>query len=82
MPAAPSEPAFDAIVQRWCGLAERRLAHYTELHRSGRWRHYYATEEQFAAHMLDVIKAVKLWAKLAGRQPPATFGDDDLRSAA
>lgn len=82
MPAAPSEPAFDAIVRRWCDLAERRFAHYTDLYRSGRWRHYYATEEQFSAHMLDVIKAVKLWAKLAGRQPPATPGRDDLRPAA
>jgi hypothetical protein len=32
--------------------------------------------------MLDVIKAVKLWAKLAGRPPPATPGYEDLRPAA
>ncbi|MCW5690199.1 MAG: TIGR03809 family protein, partial [Pseudolabrys sp.] len=53
------------IAQRWHGLAEQRLAYYTELYRSGRWKHYY-TQEAFAARMLDVIAAAKKWRKLAG----------------
>jgi len=78
MPPVPGPPPLDAIARKWCALAQRRLDYYTELYRSGRWRHYY-TEETLALRMLDVIKAVKLWDALA----PARPGDkDDLRPAA
>lgn len=70
MPAEQGNPPFDDIARRWHELADRRLANFTEMHRSGRWRHYYRTEAQFAACMLDVIKAAKIWAELAGRAPP------------
>ncbi len=70
MPAGQGKPSFDDLARRWHHLADRRLAHFAELHRSGRWRHYYRTEAQFAARMLDVIKAAKIWAELAGREPP------------
>lgn len=78
MPAAQRAPRLIALSRQWHDLAERRLAYYAELYRSGRWRHYYADREQFAARMLDVIKAAKLWRDLA--QAPAA--DDDLKSAA
>jgi uncharacterized repeat protein (TIGR03809 family) len=78
MPPISRPPPLDAIARKWCDLAQRRLDYYTELYRSGRWRHYY-TEEALALRMLDVIKAVKLWAELS----PARADDkDDLRPAA
>jgi len=83
MPAAQYGPDFDEIVRKWHDLAERRLAYFTELYRSGRWQHYYS-QEYFALRMLDVIRAAKIWREMAG-QPRGDQGagrDDDLRPAA
>jgi hypothetical protein len=82
MPALQGEPRLDVIARKWHELAERRLAYFTELYRSGRWSHYY-TQELFAVRMLDVIRAAKVWADLAGMQPPEQRNtrDDDLRAA-
>jgi uncharacterized repeat protein (TIGR03809 family) len=68
MPQATGSARLDEISARWRDLAERRLAYYTELYRSGRWQHYY-TRERFAMRMLDVIKAAKTWRELAERTP-------------
>ena len=64
MPAVQSDPRFDAIARKWHDLAERRLAYFIELYRSGRWKHYY-TEEQFLARMREAIHAAETWAQLA-----------------
>jgi hypothetical protein len=82
MPQFDGGPRFDLIACKWHALARRRLLHYSELYRSGRWKHYYATREQFAARMLDAIKAVQSWARLAGHEPAAMNDKDDLQSAA
>ena len=82
MPAAQGALQINAISRRWLILAERRLAYYTELYRSGRWAHYYADREAFAVRMLDVIKAAKVWRELAGEPPAAPVAVDDLLSAA
>jgi hypothetical protein len=37
MPALPGAPRFDEISRKWLDLAERRLAYFAELYRSGRW---------------------------------------------
>lgn len=66
MPEAHSSSAPQQVARRWLDLAERRLAYYDELYRSGRWRHYFDTEEQFAVRMLDVIRAAKNFARIAG----------------
>jgi uncharacterized repeat protein (TIGR03809 family) len=83
MPTVQGAPRFDRVVRQWRYLAERRLRDYTELYRSGRWRHYY-TQEQFRLRMFDVVRAVKIWRELAGRprvgQPAGR--DDKLRPAA
>ena len=83
MPAVQGAPRFDRVVRQWRDLAERRLKHYTELYRSGRWQNYY-TQEQFRLRMSDVVKAVKIWRELADRnqveQPAAR--DNELRPAA
>ena len=84
---------LEIIARQWHDLAERRLAHFSELYRSGRWTRYYS-KEHFALRMLNVITAAKIWRDLASRswtdhswtdrskteQPVAR--DDDLRSAA
>ena len=66
MPKAPGAPRLDEIAHKWRNLADRRLAYFTELYRSGRWKHYY-TMESFEVRMRDVIKAAKVWADLADR---------------
>lgn len=67
MRTTPGSSDLEKIAQRWHDLAEQRLAYYTELYRSGRWKHYY-TQEGFAVRMLDVIEDAKKWRRLAGRQ--------------
>ena len=84
MPQAMGSARLDEISARWRDLAERRLAYYTELYRSGRWQHYY-TRERFAMRMLDVIKAAKVWGELADKifaTRIPTGRDDRLRRAA
>lgn len=55
---------YQAVSGKWRDLADRRRAHFVELYRSGRWKHYY-TEEQFLARMREVISAAEAWAQLA-----------------
>ena len=69
---------FDRAARRFLDLAERRLAWYEELYRSGRWRHYFPTEAHFARRMLDVITAVKAFRRVAG---DAAIGDGLPRAA-
>ena len=68
MPATLGVPDFDELSRQWLALAERRLAYYSELYRSGRWQRYY-TAEGFAEQMVDVMKAVTVWRELAGQAP-------------
>jgi len=66
MPTPLGGPRLDEIARKWRGLADRRLLYFSELYRSGRWKHYY-NEESFAARMRDVIKAARVWRDLAER---------------
>ncbi|MGZ8303720.1 MAG: hypothetical protein ACXW2U_14200, partial [Telluria sp.] len=66
MTAMQGGARFEVIARQWHDLAERRLAHYSELYRSGRWVRYYS-KEHFALRMLEVIKAAKIWRDLASR---------------
>jgi hypothetical protein len=75
-------PRFDLIARKWHALAQRRFVYYADLYRSGRWTIYYDSRQAFARHMLDVIKAAKTWARLAGEQPPAHNDGDDCLFAA
>ena len=63
---SPGALRLDEISNKWRGLADRRLAYFTELYRSGRWKHYY-TPESFASRMREVIKAAKDWNDLADK---------------
>jgi len=69
MPAGPNAPRLEKVTRQWLDLAERRLASYEELYRSGRWTHYYPTQELFALRMLDVIKAVKILRRVVQHRP-------------
>ncbi len=80
MPATFNSQRLERVTRRWLQLAERRLAYYEELYRSGRWRHYFPTQEQFALRMLDVIRATKAFQHAVGKTAPQR--DDSLRPAA
>jgi len=64
MSARVHAPPYREVSQKWRDLAERRRAHFVELYRSGRWKHYY-TEEQFLQRMREVIYAAEAWQQLA-----------------
>lgn len=72
------------IARQWHDLAERRLASYEEIYRSGRWKHYFRTQEEFAERMLDVIAAAKTFRRLAELSPSraAATPPNDVRPAA
>jgi len=87
MPPEHGDQPFENLACRWHALAQRCLAHYDELYRSGRWRHYYASQEEFALRLLEVIQATKIWANLAGQRlatkdAQATKDRNDLLTAA
>jgi len=66
MSAIPGPLHYQDVSRQWLALAERRVAYYTELYRSGDWQRYY-TNESFAARINDVIRAVTIWKNLAGQ---------------
>jgi len=53
-------------VRKWHSLAERRRRHFVELYRSERWKRYY-TEEEFRAHMSEVVANVEMWEQVLHR---------------
>lgn len=55
------------IVARWCDLAERRLAHLTELFESGRWRRYHS-ERSLLENIQEAKAAVETWRGLLSRE--------------
>jgi uncharacterized repeat protein (TIGR03809 family) len=57
--------ALDQVAQKWRALAERRVAHLVELYESGRWRHYFYSEEQFLHRMREAIRLSARWAQIA-----------------
>jgi hypothetical protein len=69
--AAHGRFSIEVTARQWHALAERRLAAYNDLYRSGRWQRYYKSREEFAARMLDVIKVAKSFRKLAGEPEPS-----------
>ena len=82
MPAGPNTPRLERVNRKWLDLAERRLAYYDELYRSGRWALYFPTQEVFAVRMLDVIKTVKTFRRVAQQQPERPRIETRLRPAA
>jgi uncharacterized repeat protein (TIGR03809 family) len=65
------------IVARWCGLAERRLEHLTELFDSGRWRRYHS-ELAFLENIQEAKAAVETWRDLLSREASLDNAGVDL----
>ena len=70
MPAGSTAP-LDAVSQRLCDLAHKRLAYYSELSKSGRWKLYFS-EREFVERLRDVIAQTNAWNQLTGRKPVET----------
>jgi hypothetical protein len=81
MPAGPNIPRLEKVTRQWLDLAERRLASYEQLYRSGRWRLYYPTQDLFAVRMLDVIKVVKTLRRVTEHIPDRARGPALRRAA-
>ncbi len=64
MSQRPPAHALDEVAHKWRALAERRRAHFLELHHSGRWKRYYS-EEQFLPRLRAAIKSSERWAEIA-----------------
>jgi uncharacterized repeat protein (TIGR03809 family) len=80
--------ALEEVAQKWRALAERRCVYFLELHRSGRWRHYYS-EEQFLVRLREAIQVKERWVEIAAPPTAAAVsehahpvGDIVTRSAA
>jgi uncharacterized repeat protein (TIGR03809 family) len=80
--------ALEEVAQKWRDLAERRCVYFLELHRSGRWRHYYS-EEQFLVRLREAIRLNERWLEIAASptaavvsEPARAVGDIGTRSAA
>ncbi len=52
------------LIGKLRNLAERRRAHFLDLHESGRWRHYYS-ESEFATSKHEAIQLADTWARMA-----------------
>lgn len=72
MPATTA--AIDAVSQRLRELAHKRLAYYSELSRTGRWKLYF-TEREFVERLRDVIAVTNAWNEIAGRKASAKLRD-------
>jgi hypothetical protein len=57
---------MDQAALKWRDLAERRRAHFVDLYKSGRWKHYY-TDEEFVVCMREAIMIANRWAEIAPR---------------
>ena len=82
MPTGTNAQRLERVTRKWLDLAERRLAYYEELYRTGRWALYFPTQELFAVRMLDVIKTVKTFRRVVQRVPDRPREAHRLRQAA
>jgi hypothetical protein len=53
------------LISKLRNLAERRRAHFLDLHESGRWKRYY-NESEFAASEREAIQSADAWTRMAG----------------
>ncbi len=70
---------YDSVARRWHALAERRREHLIELRESGRWRHYY-TSEQLLEVLRDAVNTRDAWARIAGLQADDEADDEAARA--
>ena len=60
--------------QKWRDLVNLRCAHFIELHKSGRWTHYY-DEARFLALMREAVDLAERWAVIAPRPDDAAAAE-------
>jgi uncharacterized repeat protein (TIGR03809 family) len=72
--------AHDEVALKWRALAERRRAHFVDLHDSGRWRIYY-DEQQFLVSMREAIRQSERWAAIAPRAEDAVTAEPERAAA-
>ena len=66
-------------VVNWRALSLKRLEHFGELKRTGRWRHYFATEDAFEEAFRKASADADKWKQLADRlAKQTTRGEADL----
>jgi len=58
------------IIESWQFLAEKRLAHLSELFETGWWRRYH-TEAAFLENLHEAQSAVETWRMLAASEVSA-----------
>src|ERR1700681_2249830 len=77
MPIRPQAPAllmtepqafrrFAQTAQKWRDLVDQRCVQLIELHRTGRWKHYY-NEAQFLRLMGEAVDLAETWSRIAPR---------------
>ena len=54
-------------VVNWRALSLKRREHFGELKRTGRWRHYFATEDAFEEAFRKASADADKWKQLADR---------------
>jgi hypothetical protein len=57
-------PGTEDIARRWYALAERRRAHFADLHHSGRWKKYYRTHN-FQTQMTETARMSDAWNRVS-----------------
>jgi hypothetical protein len=57
---------FAQTAQKCRDLVDERCAHFIELHRTGRWKHYYG-EAQFLLLMGEAVDLAETWSRIAPR---------------
>jgi hypothetical protein len=57
---------FAEAALKWRDLIDRRCLHFIDLHKSGRWKHYYS-EAEFLALMREAVDLAEAWSKMAPR---------------
>jgi hypothetical protein len=60
---------FDSVSKKWLALVERRKQFFIDLCDSGRWKHYYDTQDELREEMRKVILLRSLWVKVVKDLP-------------
>jgi hypothetical protein len=61
-----AEAHWAEVTLKWRDLAERRRAHFIDLYKSGRWKHYY-TDNEFREELGRAVAIAQRWARIAPR---------------
>jgi uncharacterized repeat protein (TIGR03809 family) len=66
MTEPPAARRFAQTAQKWRDLVNRRCAHFIELHKTGRWKHYY-DEARFLLLVREAVALAETWSRIAPR---------------